>query len=127
MANAQLDFFNEKLAKIKNSLPVNNMDPMEILNEALDKWDKTASREVFNIEEITEVEMLEALKTLGNSTSCGMEGLDSISLKLLAPLLSRPLTHIANLSIRNSTFATKWKTAKVVPIYKGKDLPRNKT
>ena len=47
MANAQLDYFNDKLSEIQNSLPRNNTDPMEILEDALAKWDKTATREVF--------------------------------------------------------------------------------
>ena len=64
---------------------------------------------------------------MGNSSSCGVEGIDSTSLKLLAPLLTKPLTHLANLSVRDSKFAIKWKTAKVVPIFKGKEKPRNKT
>ena len=54
-----------------------------------------------------------------------MEGLDSISVKVLAPYVHKPLTYIVNLSIRQSIFASRWKIAKLIPVHKGKKLPTN--
>ena len=41
-------------------------------------------------------------------------------MKIGAKYLHKPLKHIINLSLENGMFATKWKMAKLVPIYKGK-------
>ena len=100
LANAQMEFFQQKLKKIKDKLPLNTSDPLEIIENALEKWQGTASRKVFDITETTELEVLKALKDLGSSSSCGMDGLDAITLKFLAPLVYKPLTYIVNLSLK---------------------------
>ena len=127
MANAQMIYFHNKIQELQLSLPLNNTDPLAILDNALLRWSGTGHREQLELQTVTEVEVLEALKDMGNSTSCGVEGLDSISLKLLAPFIFKPLTFIANLSIQKSQYPMKWKTAKIVPIHKGKNKPKNLT
>ena len=125
MANALADYFQKKIIEIQATMRLNNTDPLDILQRALDRWSKTNQREELVLKEVSELKVLQAIKELGNSTSSGIEGLDSITLKVLAPLIYKPLTHICNLSIRKSLFISKWKIAKIVPIYKGKNKPRN--
>ena len=61
---------------------------------------------------------------MGNSKSFGHDQIDSWSLKLIANHIHTPLRHIINLSIRNKTFASKLKIAKVIPLFKGGKLPK---
>ena len=42
-------------------------------------------------------------------------------LKLAAPIVCHPLAYICNLSLFTSHFPSKWKVAKVTPIYKDGD------
>ena len=53
--------------------------------------------------------------------SCKATGTDSIGPKLLkfaAPYMADDITYICNHSINSSTFPSKWKEAKVSPLYK---------
>ena len=52
--------------------------------------------------------------------SFGLDGLDSISLKMIAEEVAALLNFIVNLLISTKTFANKWKMGRIVPIHKGK-------
>ena len=60
------------------------------------------------------------IKDLKNSKSSGVDNLDTYILKLTRKHIVPSVCHIINLSIQNKKFPTKWKIAKVVPLYKGK-------
>jgi len=45
---------------------------------------------------------------------------DSKLLRIAAPYIAPQLSHIFNLSMKQSTLPKSWKTARVIPIYKGK-------
>ena len=53
--------------------------------------------------------------------SSGIDGIDSYSLKLAAPLLEDALEHIINSSIRTSTFSSFWKHQLIFPHHKKSD------
>ena len=61
---------------------------------------------------------------MSNSTTNGLDNLDSMAIKSVADLIAAPLCFITNLLITSSTFANKWKTAKVIPLHKGKGLSK---
>ncbi len=56
-------------------------------------------------------------------------GLDKISsrlLRIVAPIISKPLTPIINKSLQNGKFLTEWKHVKVIPLLKsGPTIERN--
>ena len=62
----------------------------------------------------------------GNRT-CGIDNIDSYSLKLAAPLIEDALMHLINLSIRSGQFASIWKPQLIFPQHKKaeKDLIEN--
>ena len=49
-----------------------------------------------------------------------MDNLDTYIIKLVRKEIVPSVCHILNLSIRSNKFPTKWKLAKIVPLYKGK-------
>ena len=55
-----------------------------------------------------------------NSKASGVDNLDTYILKLVRKKIVPSVCHIINLSIQSNKFPTKWKIAKVVPLYKGK-------
>ena len=61
------------------------------------------------------------ITNLKNSKSCGLDNIDTHILKLARPFIVPSITHIVNLSITTMVFPKAYKTAKVVPLYKGKD------
>ena len=63
----------------------------------------------------------EILSSLKNSKSSGLDTIDTFTLKLAAPYILPAITHIVNLSIETQLFPTRWKTAKIIPLYKKED------
>ena len=61
---------------------------------------------------------------MGNTTSSGNDRIDALAIKHGAAILHGPITHVVNLSILTSTFAAKWKIGKLLPLHKGKGLPK---
>ena len=123
IAEVQIDYFQEKVNKLQRELPNNCEDPLEILTRAINRWERATNRPEFRLRQVTELEVLAALKELGNSSSSGLDTIDSTSLKALATYTYKPITYLVNLSIKNNEFAARWKLAKVIPIHKGKDKP----
>ena len=68
--------------------------------------------------------MTRSIAKLSNSTAFGLDCIDAVSLKLAASQLILPLKHLVNTSLKHSSYATKWKTAKVIPLLKSNDLNR---
>ena len=124
VAEEQLNYFNRKIRKLQENLPSSTGDPHETLDIALARWDKTHQREEFKLREISLVETLEILKSLGNNTTMGYEELDAMSLKIIAPIICEPIRYIVNLSITSRMFCHKWKIAKIVPLLKDNSLDR---
>jgi hypothetical protein len=60
------------------------------------------------------------MKLIKLSKASGMDNLDTYILKLTRKTIDPSVCHILNLSIQNKKFSTKWKIAKVVPLYKEK-------
>ena len=60
-----------------------------------------------------------ALLSLNNSTSCGPDGIPSIFLKKCASSLAYPLSIIYNKSFSTGLVPTQWKSAIILPLFKG--------
>jgi len=58
--------------------------------------------------------MLDQLKR----TAKGPDGVTSWFLKIGAPILARPLSHLYQLSVRDSVVPTQWKNATILPLSK---------
>ena len=64
---------------------------------------------------------MKIISGLKNSKSSGVDYIDTATIKLVAKELLPAITHIINLYIRQGTFPTIWKYAKVVPLLKKGD------
>ena len=69
-------------------------------------------------------EVLSVINKLGVSTAFSHDKIDAIALKNAADILAKPIAHLANISIKSSTFAKSWRKAKIIPVHKGKGLSR---
>ena len=58
---------------------------------------------------------------MGNSTACGQDHLDSLSLKCATMLLAPHINHLINSSISSKVYIMKWKTSVIIPILKSKE------
>ena len=122
LANIQIDFYENKVNKIKKSLPQVNTDPVAVLRRQFERWIPAGGRPKFLLKSVTEKEVLEMIGKLKVSHAFGIDRIDASTIKLLAPILTPPITHIINLSLGTGTFPAKWKLARVLPLLKSRDL-----
>ena len=92
------------------------MDPTVKLQEKLKD-----SNIKFKLKEVSEMDVMKIIRKLSKKKSCGHDGISAEVLKLGAEAIAGPLTLIINTSITTGKFPTKWKQAKVTPIYKKGD------
>lgn len=85
----------------------------EILNEPVSE-----NMEMLNIDCVTEEEVMIAIKKLKPKKSRGFDGLPAFIFKGCSNSFKKPLSYIFNLILKTSTFPSKWKVAKVLPIPK---------
>ena len=81
----------------------------------------------FNIPPITLEEVTDLINNLPSSKATGPDSISVKILKLVAPVFCHPLTKLLNLSIADGTFPSKWKIARVTPLFKtgSRDLRNN--
>ena len=77
---------------------------------------------MLKLKPINRLETLKIIQNLGNSSSTANDNLDYMAIKHGAALLHELITHVINLSISTSKFATKWMIGKLLPLHKGKGL-----
>ena len=113
IANTFNKFFVNIAAKIKEPVSFSNHEKLK---------DFCNSKLPENIQfSITNIEKDKVLRYFLKMDSCKATGTDSIGprlLKFAAPYIADDITYICNHSINSSTFPSKWKEAKVSPLYK---------
>ena len=76
----------------------------------------------FSFSNVTVSQVLKQLKKLDVNKATGLDNISAPLLKAGAVLLSTPLTHIFNVSLRTGIVPSKWKISRVTPLFK--DGPR---
>ena len=76
------------------------------------------SDDTFSIPQLTEEEVCSYLRNLNTHKATGLDGLSHKILKMSTYLIAPSLTKIFNKSLSSGMFPTKWKTSKIIPIYK---------
>ena len=115
LADIQNKFYIEKVQKIRRDLQGQHQDPLQVLRNRLAKNEATFSIQAIHPEQVDKI-----ISNLKNSKASGMDNLDTYVLKLTKKSIVPSVCHILNLSLMTNRFPTKWKLAKVVPLYKGK-------
>ena len=121
LANEQMKFFNMKVNKLIDNLPVTQTNPLEWLTNARMKWKNKDNIRCLHFREISLLETTQLITSLGNSTTSGIDLIDALAIKSVAAELAPPIQHLINTSLRTSKFATRWKTSKLIPLLKSSD------
>ena len=122
IANAFSDYFQSVYSKYQSDAPIFNS---EQLKSKLKR--RTENTDPFNIDIVTEHDVLKTLEKLNPNKSTGLDQIGPKILKLSAPLITRALTHIMNISIAMSEYPELLKKAKIIPVFKKgcKNKPEN--
>ena len=119
LANEMNSFFMEKIKNIRKDMPSLSNTFSECYHIMRGKSSKLWLQHV-SVQAVTKL-----LKTLSNSKSVSIDGLDSYSVKVSAEIIAKPVHHIVTLSIMQSKFPDTWKYSKVIPLFKkGSKLER---
>jgi hypothetical protein len=116
IADCHNSFFVNKVKQIHENLPAKTADPLDKLRFLM--RNRSCSFQLRPVHPDTVEKILASLK---NSKSCGLDIIDTFTLKLDGPYILPAITHIVNLSIANQSFPTMWKPAKVKPLFKKED------
>ena len=76
----------------------------------------------FSFTPVNEKEVSDVIRKLNNKTSVGYDGISTILLKRLEPVLLKPITHIINKSFITGIFPDKLKISRIIPIHKKDDI-----
>ena len=116
LANIQNQYYINKVKKIREELPQPRIDPLATLRKRM----QGRATSVFTFSPVDPDQVEKIISNLKNSKASGIDELDTYILKLVKKEVVPAVCHILNLSIQSNRFPTKWKIAKVVPLYKGK-------
>ncbi len=114
IANHFNSFFSNIGQKIANNIEQSPINPISFLPNNLNMHE-------FLFDNIGPTHVIDLIKSMPNKTSCDIDGLSSSLLKSVASEISVPLAHIFNLSLKNGQYPEKFKTSRVVPIFKNGD------
>ena len=115
IVNTFNDFFLN-LSKQISSCDTDNSRTLHVLSQYTDT--KLRKNQQFQISFIDEDEVFSMLRKLNVNKSAGIDSLGPRILKLAAPVIAKPITHLINMSIKEGVFPDDLKMAKVTPIYK---------
>ena len=122
LAECMNHFFINKIELIRNGLEETEADPVANLRQMMSS--RTCN---FKLKPVHPDTVLKLISKLKNSSSFGLDFIDTKVIKLIKAEITPAITHIINLSIQQSKFPSQFKRAKVIPLLKSGDLlnPKN--
>ena len=78
---------------------------------------------VFHFTPISPREVLKIINVMDASKACGSDGIPTKLIKMIAIYIAEPLSQIFNESVKKGKYPTKWKSATVKPVNKGRGSP----
>ena len=122
VAEAQNNFFLNKIRKIRQDMPPPVTEPLSVVRSIM--AGRTCS---FSLKPVHPDEVEKVITALSNSSSFGLDQIDTYIIKLVKLEILPALTHIINLSLSKSIFPTAWKKSKIIPLHKKGDTlnPKN--
>ena len=104
--------------KLRNLLPDMLFDTAKLSNFVRSKKNESA---IFSIPSITERDVVSYILKIDSNKSTGIDNISSRMLKLAASFIAPSIAKLVNLSFSLNVFPSRWKTAKVTPIFKSGD------
>ena len=113
-AEALNKFYSKIASDLVDNLPQSKFNHKHFLKE----------REIDNpykVPETTEYEVYTIISKMENKTSHGVDNWSNKMLKHVKEIIALPLSHCINLSLKLNYIPQIWKTARIIPLFKGGD------
>ena len=122
LADCMNRFFIEKVSNLRNNLGQSEDNPLDNLQQLMSN-----RKCVFKLQPVHPDTVDKLISNLRNSGSVGLDYIDTGIIKQAKAELLPAITHMINLSLKQSKFPTQFKKAKVVPLHKSGDAlnPKN--
>ncbi len=114
IANEFNNFFSTIGSKIASSIPHSTIDPLSYIPDS-------PNTPQLNINPTGPSQIIDLLKSFANKPTLELDGISIKLLRFVSHEIAVPLSHIYNLSISQGIFPEKFKTARIVPVYKSGD------
>ena len=121
LAEAQNEYFIEKINLIRQNLPLAATDPLSTLRSLMQGRNCS-----FELAPVHPDEVEKILSRLSNSSSFGLDMIDTYTIKLVKAEILPAITHIVNLSITTKTFPFSWKENQSYPFSQERRSPESK-
>lgn len=120
VANIFINYFRNSYKQnyVNRNRNTTDIDPLDLF-----KIQNKVYTQTFILENITESEIVDVVKTLNNTSSCGWDELPTHLIKKCIHAIKSPLADIFNNSYHTGTFPEKMKASDITPIWKQKDDP----
>jgi hypothetical protein len=107
-------FFSKIGSQIASSIPPSTTDPLSYIPD-------NPNVPQLNLNQTGPSQIIDLLKSFDNKPTPDLDGISIKLLKFVSHEIAVPLAHVHNLSITLGIFPDKFKTARVVPVYKTGD------
>jgi hypothetical protein len=114
IANEFNNFFSTIGSKIASSIPHSTIDPLSYIPDS-------PNTPQLNINLTGPSQIIDLLKSFANKPTLDLDGISIKLLRFVSHEIAVPLSHIYNLSISQGIFPDKFKTARIVPVFKSGD------
>ena len=132
LAECMNTYFIDKINNLINDMPATEEDPLANLRKLMSGRNRTLKfkpdrNRTFKLKPVHPETVNKLISNLKNSGSVGLDYIDTRIIKLVKTEILPAVTHIINLSIKNSIFPSQFKKAKVIPLHKKGDklCPKN--
>ena len=114
------DFFLEKVQKINDKIPATSKDPLDYTRATIKEFSDYKQLPEFNFKRVDKRAIRKVINGLRTTTSTSYDWIPTLAIKKMARAVTPWLHRIMVLSFETNKFPTPWKTAKIIPIFKGK-------
>ena len=117
LANIMNTFFIDKVKVLREKLVPATDDPLLLCKRIMQNRNCDFKLQFLHPDKVRYI-----ISSIKSSKSCGVDDIDSFTIKLVGDELVPAITHIINLSISQCKFPDQWKLAKIIPLYKKNEV-----
>ncbi|XP_015747956.1 PREDICTED: uncharacterized protein LOC107327726 [Acropora digitifera] len=115
-------YFSSIADKLRNQLCHVNYDLSKLINFVASRKDPDVS---FMVPAITSAQVSGIMMKISSHKATGIDKISARLLRIGMPAIAPCIARLINLSMSTGKFSTRWKTAKVTPLFKSDDLGKN--
>ena len=114
LAKTMNNFFVDKVSKIRAGISAATS------NSVTDRVPPNGTGQRFVFPPPSPASIIKIISSLNNTKAIGTDGIPVLALKLAAPVIAAPIAHMVTLSFKHAKVPSAFKSAIVVPVFKGK-------